>query len=84
MNAEDLRLQAAFATLERNRAEFRARFTPACSDGDRDGAATFPRSTTLRWLLAAVTNRNLIAAALQTVLARYPFGRALAEWVMSR
>jgi hypothetical protein len=83
MNSEDLRLKAAFATLERNRSEIRARFMPAEITGDTDAPA-FPRSTTFRWLLAAVTNRSLISAALQTVLARYPLGRALAEWVLSR
>jgi hypothetical protein len=83
MNAEDLRLQAAFATLARNRTEIRARFMPA-ADVSGEGTASFPRSTTFRWILAAVTNRSLISAVLQTVLSRYPLGRALAEWVMSR
>jgi hypothetical protein len=83
MNAQDLKLQAALATLARNRSEMRARFMPA-DERLGGGADAFPRSTTLRWLLAAVTNRNLISAALETILGRYPLGRALAAWVMSR
>lgn len=84
MTSEELRLESALATLERNRAEIRARFMPAVNESSSEGDGSFPRSTTIRWLLAALTNRKLISAALQTVLARYPFGRALAEWVMSR
>jgi len=84
MRPDELRLQGALATLEHNRAVFRARFISQ-KDREHDGGEnTFPRSATFRWLLAAVTNRQLVSAGLQALLSRYPFGRALAAWVMSR
>jgi hypothetical protein len=84
MSPEDQRLQGALATLEYNRAVFRARFLPDKDGETKGGENTFPRSTTFRWLLAAVTNRQLVSAGLQALLSKYPFGRALAAWAMSR
>jgi hypothetical protein len=84
MNAEDVRLQAALAALDRNRALVRARFLPENKPADDAGAAKFPRSATFRWLLAAAGNKRLVGAALQAVLGKYPFGRVLASLVMGQ
>ena len=84
MSPDQLRLQTALAALERNRAAIRARFIPDKEAIDEGSCQTFPRSATFRWLLAALTNRQLLAAALQVVLGKHPFARTLAAWAMSR
>ena len=83
MSPDELRLQSALAALERNRAAIRARFTPHNQGAHGDGESAFPRSATFRWLIAAVSNRRRVSAALQAILGKYPFGRMLAAWVMS-
>jgi hypothetical protein len=83
MTPEQLRVQTALAALERNRVAIRARFMPARAPVDENGDPTFPRSATFRWLLAAVSNRRLVAAGLQALLGKYPLGRMLAAWIMS-
>jgi hypothetical protein len=83
MNLKDLRVQSALATLEHNREIIRARFMPHQDARDDDRGSGFPRSATFRWLRAAVTNRQLVAAALQALLGKHPLGRMLAAWVMS-
>jgi hypothetical protein len=83
VNTEELRVQSALAALEHNREIIRARFMPHQESKADDRASGFPRSATFRWLRAAVTNRQLVAAALQALLGKHPLGRMLAAWVMS-
>lgn len=84
MSTDDVRLRAALAALDRNRAALRARFIPDTATPQDAGPAKFPRSATFRWILAAAGNRQLIAAALQTLVGKYPLGHLLATLVQGQ
>jgi len=79
-DAVQSRAEAATLVLQQTRAELRTAFSkPADVAPD-----TFPRSATVRWVLARLTPRAIALTALTTVLARVPFGRFLGSALFGR
>lgn len=77
-------LSSTAAAWQKDRALLAARLAPdgaAATDGVAD---TFPRSQTLRWLLAKPLRGWLGSALLTGALSRLPVGRTLAGWVLGR
>ena len=64
------RARAAILTLEHTRAEFRRLLMPLVLKGAGGRSSRFPRSKTIRWLLAHPVGRWLGSAVLTGVLAR--------------
>lgn len=80
VDSAESRAQAATLVMQQNRADLRAVFLePAEVKPD-----SFPRSATLRWVLARLTPRAIAWTALTTVLARLPFGHLLGSAVFGR
>jgi hypothetical protein len=74
------RAQNAALVMQRNRVELRSVFLePAAAAPD-----VFPRSATLRWVLARMTPRAIAWTALTTVLARIPFASLLGSALFGR
>ena len=76
----DLRAEAAALLMQRNREELRAVFADP-SDAAPD---TFPRSATLRWVLARLTPRAIAWTAASTLLARIPIAHLLGRALFGR
>ena len=80
IDAAKSQADAAALVMERNRVELRAVFSEP-ADGPAD---VFPRSATLRWVLARLTPRAIAWTALTTVMARVPFGHLLGSALFGR
>ena len=77
----EARAHAAALAMQRNRADLRNVFgRPA----DRAAGDQFPRSATMRWVLAHLTPRAIAWTALTTVLARVPFGNLISSVLFAR
>ena len=75
-----LRAEAATLVMQKNRADLRVVFLePADVASD-----SFPRSATLRWVLARLTPRAIAWTVLTTALARIPFAQLLGSALFGR
>jgi hypothetical protein len=75
----DPRAQAAMIAMRRNREELLATFAAAPSENGE-----FPRSATLRWLMAQLSTRSLVSTVLTTALLRPQWLRLLVQIFLAR
>jgi len=80
VDGTESRAQTAALLMQKNRMELRSVFLePTAPAPD-----VFPRSATLRWVLAHMTPRAIAWTALTTVLARIPFANLLGSALFGR
>lgn len=79
----DPRAQAAMIAMRRNREELLAAFA-ADAPGETRENGEFPRSATLRWLMAQLSTRSLVSTVLTTALLRPQWLRLLVQIFLAR